>query len=181
MADALNDRQRRFVEAYLIEPNGKQAAIAAGYSRETAESQASRLLSLAKVRAELDRLRGERAQRTAITADEVLKELKRIAMCDIGEAFDDATGVLKPLNQIPVDVRRCIASIEVDELFDYEGGQRTRIGVTKKVRFWDKKGSLDSLGKHLKLFTDKVELSGKVTLEQLVLASIQTDGDDEEG
>lgn len=50
------DRQRRFVQELLADPdnNAKQAAIRAGYSRKTAEVQASQTLRQLKVRAALD-------------------------------------------------------------------------------------------------------------------------------
>ena len=50
----LTPKQARFVEEYLIDLNGKQAAIRAGYSPGTAEVQASRLLRNAKVRFALE-------------------------------------------------------------------------------------------------------------------------------
>ena len=50
MTQELNPKQQRFVDEYLIDLNGKQAAIRAGYSEKTAEVQASRLLSNAKDR-----------------------------------------------------------------------------------------------------------------------------------
>lgn len=40
----LDPRQQRFVREYLIDPNGTQAAIRAGYSAHTATVQASDLL-----------------------------------------------------------------------------------------------------------------------------------------
>ena len=41
----LTNRQKRFVEEYLIDLNARQAAIRAGYSPKTAQEQASRLLA----------------------------------------------------------------------------------------------------------------------------------------
>ena len=47
----LTVRQKRFVEEYLKTGIGKQAAIAAGYSKRSAEQQASRLLAMPEVQA----------------------------------------------------------------------------------------------------------------------------------
>lgn len=47
---ALNARQRRFVDLYLLEPNATKAALDAGYSKETAYSQGSRLLKKVEVK-----------------------------------------------------------------------------------------------------------------------------------
>lgn len=47
----LTAKQQRFVSEYLIDSNGTQAAIRAGYSAKTAQEQASRLLSQVMVAA----------------------------------------------------------------------------------------------------------------------------------
>lgn len=47
----LRGRQRRFVEEYLRDLHGQSAAIRAGYSQETARSQASRMLTNVNIRA----------------------------------------------------------------------------------------------------------------------------------
>jgi phage terminase small subunit len=72
------------VQEYFKDPNGKRAAIAAGYSQHTAESIGSRLLRNVKVRAVLGRLQSERADETAMDAKWVLERIKRV--------IDDAMG-----------------------------------------------------------------------------------------
>lgn len=52
---ALNPKQLIFVQEYMKSGNGKHAAIAAGYSERSAESQASRMLRDAKVKQYLDK------------------------------------------------------------------------------------------------------------------------------
>ena len=47
----MNERQQRFADAYLENPNATKAAEAAGYSRKTAYSQGQRLLKNAEVAA----------------------------------------------------------------------------------------------------------------------------------
>lgn len=46
-------KQDAFVKAYILNPNAKQAAIAAGYSEKTAEQQGCRLLRNVKVMEEI--------------------------------------------------------------------------------------------------------------------------------
>lgn len=71
----MNAKQRRFIEEYLLDSNATKAAIRAGYSPKTANEQGARLLANASVAAELAKAQAERSERTAITADNVLKEL----------------------------------------------------------------------------------------------------------
>lgn len=51
----LTDKQRRFIDEYLIDLNATQAAIRAGYSHRTAQEQSARLLSNVMVRAEISK------------------------------------------------------------------------------------------------------------------------------
>jgi phage terminase small subunit len=155
----LTPKQQRFVDEYLIDLNATQAAIRAGYSARTADVQASQILSIPKVAAAVEAAIGERSKRTEITGDSVLRELLLIATADIGQAFDEA-GCLLPLGEMPENTRRAISAIESDELFDGVGKDRKRIGLMRKVKFWDKPRALEMLGKHLKLFVDRAELTG---------------------
>ena len=74
----LTAKQNRFCDEYMIDMNGKQAAMRAGYSKHTAEQQGSRLLSNAKVFAEIQRLIDERAERVEVDADYVVEKLRTI-------------------------------------------------------------------------------------------------------
>lgn len=155
----LNPKQKSFVLNYLIDKNATQAAIRAGYSKKTAEFQGCRLLTNDKVADFLNQQLSLQEKRTLVTADEVISELKKIAFLDIRGAFND-NGSLKDIKDIPDDVARAIAGIEIDDLFEGYGGDRTRIGYTKKLKLNDKTRALELLGKHLKILTDKVEHSG---------------------
>lgn len=167
---ALTPKEERFCQEYVTDLNGTQAATRAGYSERSAAVTASRLLIKANVVQKIQVLMDERSKRTAINADTILRELLRLATVDVTEAFDDM-GQLKPISEIPEDVRRAIAGLEVHELFDGQGDQKSVIGLAKKVKFWDKPKALELLAKHLKLLTDKVEHSGTITLESLVAGS----------
>lgn len=77
---ALTPRQQRFVDEYLIDLNATQAAIRAGYSKNGAEVTASKLLRVAKVSAEVNRLMAKRAEKLEITAAGISAELQSIAV-----------------------------------------------------------------------------------------------------
>lgn len=155
----LNPKQERFCEEYLIDLNATQAAIRAGYSAKTAQEQSSRLLSNVMVQRRIQELQDKRSNAVRIDAESILKELYDLAMVDITQAYDDA-GWLKPLSEIPKEVRKAISALEVSELFDGQGEDKHIIGVNKKMKFYDKNKSLELLGKHLTLFTDKTEVTG---------------------
>src|SRR6267142_6304759 len=92
-----------------------------------------------------------RAIRVAVRADDVLGELLRIARADLTQAFTPE-GQLKPIHEIPEDVRRAIAGVEVEQLFEGRGQKREKVGDLVKVKFWNKVSGLDLLGRHLNLW-----------------------------
>jgi phage terminase small subunit len=150
----LTGRQVRFIEEYLQCLNATQAARKAGYSERSAAAQGAELLKNPKVRAALDRAIENRAIRVGVKADDVLGELLRLARVDIAGAYDEK-GQLKPIHEIPEDIRRAIAGVDVEQLFEGRGKDRVQIGNLVKVRFWDKVRGLELLGKHLRLFDEK--------------------------
>ena len=84
----LSEQQELFCQEYIIDLNGKQAAIRAGYSAKTAEVKGSQLLSLVKVQERLSELKAVRNQKLNVSAQWVLKkamesfEFNAQAICD---------------------------------------------------------------------------------------------------
>ncbi len=81
----LNDKQKMFAQEYIIDFNATQAAIRAGYSKKTAGPQAGRLLKNVAIQAEIQESVRKRAERTGITADQVLKRWADLAYADPNE------------------------------------------------------------------------------------------------
>lgn len=78
----LTNKQKRFCEEYLIDLNATQAAVRAGYSEKTADRIANQNLKKLEVQQYLQKLMQERSERTKISADDVVRELEKIAMTD---------------------------------------------------------------------------------------------------
>jgi phage terminase small subunit len=167
MAKELTKKQQVFVAEYLVDLNATRAAIAAGYSKHSAEITGCKLLRNAKVSEQISKKTAKRFEKLEITADRVLQEIAKLAFLDPRKFYDE-NGNLKPVTELDDETAACLASVEVFEEFAGRGDEREKIGQTKKVRFADKGMNLERLGKHLKLFTDKVEHSGKLTLEDLL-------------
>jgi len=84
-AKTLTTKQRLFVDEYIIDFNGTQAAIRAGYSVRTAQEQSSRLLSNVMVAEAIDEAIADRRKRLRIDADTVLWKWWQIANADYNE------------------------------------------------------------------------------------------------
>jgi len=87
-SDDLTDKQRLFCIYYIKSFNATMAAIKAGYARNSAHVEGSRLLRNVKVAAEVRRLKGEMQQGIFIDAMDVLNKYIQIAFADITDFVD---------------------------------------------------------------------------------------------
>ena len=76
----MNIRQEMFVREYLVDLCGAAAARRAGYSPKGAKSRASRLLRDPEIKEAVEAAMEERVRRIEIKQDEVIRELKTVAM-----------------------------------------------------------------------------------------------------
>lgn len=88
MAAKLTPKQQCFVNEYLIDLNATQAAIRAGYSEKTANRIGPQLLVKTCISEEIQKAMKRREERTEITADMVVKELKKIALDEAADYTD---------------------------------------------------------------------------------------------
>lgn len=80
--DGLNLKQRAFVREYLVDRNGTQAAIRAGYSPHTANEQASDLLAKPNIKELVAESERRAAAMAEVDAAMVISELAAVALAD---------------------------------------------------------------------------------------------------
>lgn len=149
----LNPKQQRFVAEYLVDLNATQAAIRAGYSAHTAESQGSRLLRKDKVQEAIRAGRERIAKRIEVTQERVLQELARLAFGDIRKLFASDGRMLRP-HELDDDTAAMLAGVEVKMV----AAGDDMVDELRKVRAWDKARALELLARHLGMLNDKLEL-----------------------
>ena len=129
----LTPKQAIFVAEYLIDFNGTRAALAAGYSPKSAKHSANANMERPEIQAAIQAQMDLRQKRTLITADKVLTDIEAI--------------------------KQDAMSIEYDEEKDGDGnvvarkskGMRNHTAALKAAELQ---------GKHLVLFSDKVQHTG---------------------
>lgn len=136
----LTIKQETFVAEYLVDLNATQAAIRAGYSAKTANEQGSRLLANVSVQKLIQERMNQRSERLEITSDYVLNTIvDTIERCRQAKPVFDKKGdpvlVFNEQEQAVVP------------MYAFDPGSVL-------------KGS-ELLGRHLKLFTEKMEHTGK--------------------
>lgn len=121
----MTPRQRRFVDEYLIDFDGKHAAIRAGYRRSDARNRGYRLLRMPEVAAAITAAMAEAARRAGITPERVLEELARIAFVDWRKlaAWDADDATIKPASELSPAETAAIARVSTD------GGWENRVAI----------------------------------------------------
>jgi len=107
------------------------------------------------------------------TAQKILRELNDLSFIEASDIFNDDKSI-KPMSEWPRKARASIASIDIAEAKLYKYGVEITPEIMK-IKFHNKIGAIKLLGQNLKMFTDKVELVGKLTLEDLVNGSYEED------
>ena len=91
--DKLTPKQRFFVAEYIVDWNATRAAVAAGYSKKTANEQGCRLLASVNIQKAVAEQIKARESRTLVTADYVITSLKNVAeRCQQAEPILDREG-----------------------------------------------------------------------------------------
>lgn len=159
---ALTDKQKKFVEEYLIDLNATAAAERAEYAHPNKQGPA--LLVNLGIQEEIHRRRIEQTKRTETDADRIVREIARLAFSDVRKAVNQ-DGSLKPLHELDDDTAASIASIETLEQYEGTGENRKLVGYTKKLKLWDKNSALDKLCRRFGLYADtKISLKNEVNL-----------------
>ncbi len=147
---SLTPKQERFVQEFVQDYNGAQAAIRSGYSVKGARQQASYLLTKPDIQRALTKQKAAIAERAEITSAMVLHAAAQIAFSDMGDVanWNQFAVMLKDSDELPPEIRRTIKKIK----------QGTH-GV--EVEFYDKNRAIQLLANFFGLTQDlapKVEI-----------------------
>lgn len=163
----MTPKQDQFVREYLIDLNATQAAIRAGFSAATAYSQGQRLLKNVEIAAAIQAEQDKRAERTAVTADRVLVELALIGFANMRD-YLSITSEGEPFINLSTLSREQAAAISEVTVEDFKDGRGEDARDVRRVKFKlvDKRAALVDMGRHLGMFTDKVEHTVAGTLAE---------------
>ena len=149
----LTNKQRAFIEEYLVDFNGTRAAERAGYKGNDATLAAIASENLTKPK--LAKRIADRFATKIMTADEVLSRLSGMARADISEFVTDA-------GAIDWDAVRDQGYL-VKKIAHYKGKQSV-------IELHDAQTALQLVGKHLRLFVERTE---NVDLTSLTVAQLE--------
>lgn len=159
----LTARQSRFVQEYLVDLNATQAAIRAGYSPASARQHACRLLMKEDIKRAVADAMDKRQKRTELCQDEVIADLRELRDICMGRKAVRIMTIVKNAREGTAE------PVEVEGMM-FEPSSANR--------------ALELLGKHMKMFTDKMDMTSNgetLTSGVLVVPPVPTQEEWEKG
>lgn len=153
-----NARHELFAQEIVGGKTPLDAYVAAGFKPDAGNP--SRLAARPEVKARIEDLLAGAAEKVEITKARVLAELGKIGFADIRKMFTDE-GHLRRIEELDDDAAACLSAVEVITR-RVPGSDRDdpEYENVSKIKLWDKRAALVDIGKHLGMFTEKVEHSG---------------------
>lgn len=153
-----NPRHELFAQALAKGETAVDAYQAAGY--EANDGNSFRLKNDPVVVARVDELLEDAARVAGIDTVRVLKELGRLAFADPRQGY--AGGRLKMPEDWSDDFAASVASVKVvTRSAGKDADGNPMVEYVTETKHWDKNSALEKIGKHLKMFVERHELTGK--------------------
>jgi phage terminase small subunit len=179
-----NARHERFAQELAGGKSASEAYAIAGYSPNRRNASvlrqrqdiSHRIGELLEAR---DRMASQASQKAAdalgVTKERVMAELAKVAFADISAAVKwGAALALKDSETGEVQIAQGVELIASADLPPNVSAAISEVRKTKEgisIKFHDKLGALEKLGKELGMFIERSEVKHQLTLEQMILAS----------
>jgi phage terminase small subunit len=164
----LSDKMERFCEEYVVDFNGTQAAIRAGYSKKTAREISKENLIKPPIQAKIRELQAKKSEDTIFTAKETLEKLWDMIGFDITSILTIGEGgevQYKPMSEWPENATKYISEIEEKSTIkeSADGASQAKFSNIK-VKIPNKEKLIELAMRHLGLLNDKLLVGNKDVL-----------------
>jgi len=176
----MNAKQKAFVREYVKDFNATQAAIRAGYSKKTAGVQSHELLKKPEIKAAIEAKQAKAEDRAAITVDEIVARLAGIARAGLGDIldWDEETATLIAKADMGPEALAAVKTIKQTVVeVESNSDDTVRISRNTSASMHDPIKAMELLGRYLGAFTEKHEISGKLSLVDAIRGVSDSDGE----
>jgi len=155
---SLTNKQTKFCREYIIDLNATQAAIRAGYSKNTARFIACENLTKPNIQQKLAELQKEVAKRNEVTIDIIIGELKELGFSNISDFMHN--GKMLPLAEVTKDRLKAVSQVKLTRTSNDDSERETI-----EFKFYDKLSALDKLARHLGFYEKDHQQQGVFNFE----------------
>ena len=162
LARLKTDKQRVFVQEYLIDLNATQAAIRAGYSEKTAYSIGQRLLKHVEILTAIQFAMEARSEQTGIDANWVLIRLARLVDANLDDLLVRPEGghPYYDLSKASREQIGLLEGLDLETVVENDGKKKLVVVRKVKVRLPSKLKGLELAGRYVGL--EKMCITGEV-------------------
>jgi phage terminase small subunit len=165
VAEKLTPKQECFCLEYVKSGNATKAYRLAYNAQHMKPAviavKACELLKNGKVTVRVDelaaRVKAVLEHKFDITVERIAEELARLAFFNPADLYDENDKLIPP-NKLPKHVAAALQQVEEYEEFEGRGKDRELVGFTKKVKWHDKKASLEVLAKYRGMLIERKEV-----------------------
>lgn len=161
--DELKPQYRIFCDEYMTHFNAKKAAIAAGYSVKNACETGHDILQRPEIKMELERMKAARRESNHLEQYQIIQQLQKIAFADLRDFVkwnDDGTCFIDS-ELVDGDL---LTEIDVKSTKVTGADGEETVTTKKKLKLADRMKALELLGKHMSMFNENINHSGKVNV-----------------
>lgn len=157
-----NPKQSAFCREYVLDYNGTQAAIRAGYAKSRAKETASELVTKSNIQKEIQWRESLLENKVIVTKDKILRELSIIGFANLADhvTIDDETGCVQAIgiDSLPAGASRAIKKVKERRVIKSTASGDEVLESTFEFELHDKQTALVNMGKELGMFKDKHEV-----------------------
>jgi len=167
----LSQKEEFFCRQYIIDFNGQRSAEKAGYSKRTARSKASQLLTKVNIQEFITKLKDKRAEKVEVTADDVLRQLKILSNSNIAdyvefvekEVIEKTTEGVKTHKVKELEFKT-FDKLTPDQLLCIESIKNTKFGIELKLH--GKDWTIEKINRHIGFYDkdNKQKTEGNKTI-----------------
>jgi phage terminase small subunit len=167
----LTDKQEKFCYEYCLDFNATQALIRAGYSENSARSQASQLLTKLNIQKRIKEMQDNLAETAGISRLKVLLEHQKLAFSSIAHLHNTWIE-RKDFESLTEEQKNCIAEIDTKiqrkVQWEYNEDSEKKEPIPYEVEYvriklYDKQKALDSISKMLG-FDAPIKIEGGIVV-----------------
>lgn len=155
-----NAKHERFAQEIAKGKSANEAYVIAGYVKN--DGNAIRLKGDERILSRIDELLSKSAEKAMISIESVLSELGKVGfanMQDYMKSTDDGDPYLD-FSNLTRDQAAALSEVTVESFKEGKGKSAKNVQRVK-FKLGDKLSALDKIGRHLGMFKDRVELTGK--------------------
>lgn len=162
----MTDRERAFCAEYPKDHNATQAAIRAGYSRNTAQVTGSKLLAKVHIQNQIGKVERLHIENVGMKVEEVLEQIHSALTRQGSDFIDPATGELIPIHNLPKRANQAIDGIEQKvTIIERENMPPLKV-IETKLKLVPKASAMDMAMKHFGAYAaEKTETTTRVSFE----------------